>query len=185
MHIQILNTVSKVISDHVGIKWQEKSVNSWLISLGCFHCSPGLTEIKISPKARSLSGNKLAVILVVPNSAFPSDLVSSSPSTFHLFPPPFHSIPFHVCSSPSPPSPWPSPKPKYFSPTLESIPITNIRFARYHLSRRLRRTTRVAWKNGDLASRIPEQAGFVCRPPSPTTARPRTRPLSGGKNPPE
>ena len=45
-----------------------------------------------------------------------------------------HSIPFHVCSSPSPPSPWPSPKPKYFSPTLESIPITNIRFARYHLS---------------------------------------------------
>ena len=65
-----------------------------LISHGCFHCSPGLTVgDKISPKARSLSGNKLAVILVVPNSAFPSDLVSSSPSTFPLFPPPFHSIP--------------------------------------------------------------------------------------------
>ena len=93
-----------------------------------------------------------------------------------------HSIPFHVCSSPSPPSP-PSPKPKYFSPTLESIPITNIRFARYHLSLPSRWTTRVAWKNGDLASRIPEQAGFVCRPPSPTTARPRTRPLSAGKIP--
>ena len=42
-----------------------------------------------------------------------------------------HSIPFHVCPSPLS---WPSPKPKYFSPTLESIPITNIRFARYHLS---------------------------------------------------